>query len=82
LDVTGDVNFTGTMRSNGTAWAPIPLLSDTTSEVLYVGGKHHTGTELGAIVGALHNDNSTSSGIRMTNTASSTLSNLSGGWFI
>lgn len=44
LDVTGDINFTGNLRSNGTIFSEgtdYPILSDTTSDVLYVGGKHH-----------------------------------------
>jgi hypothetical protein len=42
LDVGGNINFTGSVLSNGSTWAPLPsILSDTTSSVLYVGGKHH-----------------------------------------
>jgi hypothetical protein len=42
LHVSGDINFTGSVLSNGSVWTPLPpVLSDTTSSVLYVGGKHH-----------------------------------------
>ena len=41
MDVYGDINFTGSVLSNGSTWKPIEILSDTTSNVLYVGGKHH-----------------------------------------
>jgi hypothetical protein len=42
LHVSGDINFTGSVLSNGSIWTPLPsILSDTTESVLYVGGKHH-----------------------------------------
>lgn len=42
LDVGGDINLTGDIRSNGTIWEPTPLIiSETTNDLLYVGGKHH-----------------------------------------
>ena len=45
LDVNGDINFTGNLRSNGVIFSggtDYPILSDTTNDILYVGGKHHT----------------------------------------
>ena len=41
LDISGDINFTGSVLSNGSVWSPYLILSDTTPSVLYVGGKHH-----------------------------------------
>ena len=44
LDVSGDINFTGNLRNNGAIFSggtSYPILSDTTNDRLYVGGKHH-----------------------------------------
>ncbi len=43
LDIVGDINLGGggDVLSNGSLWSPYPILSDTTSTLLYVGGKHH-----------------------------------------
>ena len=78
LDISGDINFTGSVLSNGSIWKPIPILSDTTSSVLYVGGLHHTDTENAFIMTSLHNPNSTSCHLRLTNSSSTTTNDLSG----
>lgn len=78
LDIVGDINFTGSVLSNGSIWKPIPILSDTTSSVLYVGGLHHTDTENAFIMTSLHNPNSTSCHLRLTNSSSTTTNDLSG----
>jgi hypothetical protein len=81
LDVLGDVNFTGTIRSNGTAWVPLPsILSATTSSVLYVGGKHHTDVESTAVVGSVHSSANSVSSVRLTNSGSTNTVGLSGGF--
>jgi hypothetical protein len=41
LDIVGNINFTGSILSNGSTWSPYSILSATTSSFLYVGGKHH-----------------------------------------
>ena len=40
LDIGGNINFTGNVTRNGSVW-PFPILSNTTSSLLYIGAKHH-----------------------------------------
>ena len=80
LDIVGDINLGGggDVLSNGSLWSPYPILSDTTSSVLYVGGKHHDDTENAAFNGSFHNSNNVACYIRLSGTNSSITNDLSG----
>ncbi len=77
LDIGGNINFTGNVTRNGSVW-PFPILSNTTSSLLYVGGKHHNAVEDISIKGSFYNSDSASCFVRMAGINSSTTNDLSG----
>ncbi len=78
MDIGGTINFTGNILSNGSTYTPYSLLSDTTSTVLYVGGKHHNVTENVFVKTSIHNPINSSCHLRITGNNSTTTNDLSG----